>query len=94
MVSNTHGEMQANKLERDMKPRDAVVRFQCSPPNLVQVSELIEGKRIDHQQAEWHTDVVTELEERYIFFAKQADSARRQVRRGHSCVFNVYFREP
>jgi hypothetical protein len=37
---------------------------------------------------------VTELETRYIFFAKQADIARRQVKRGHSCIFNVYFRQP
>jgi hypothetical protein len=39
-------------------------------------------------------NVVTEIEERYIFFAKQADLAREQVRLGHSCAFNVYFREP
>jgi hypothetical protein len=37
---------------------------------------------------------VAELEERYIFFAKQADIARRKLRLGHSCVFNVYRREP
>jgi hypothetical protein len=37
---------------------------------------------------------VTELEDKYIFFAKQADIARRELRIGHSCVFNVYFREP
>jgi hypothetical protein len=37
---------------------------------------------------------VTEIEERYIFFAKQADIAREQVSLGHSCAFNVYFREP
>jgi hypothetical protein len=37
---------------------------------------------------------VTKIEERYIFFAKQADLAREHVRLGHSCAFNVYFREP
>jgi hypothetical protein len=37
---------------------------------------------------------VTEIEARYIFFAKQADIAREQVGLGHSCEFNVYFREP
>jgi hypothetical protein len=34
------------------------------------------------------------MEQKYIFFAKQADVARKRVMHGHSCVFNVYFREP
>jgi hypothetical protein len=93
-VPNMQGGMQSNKLRRDMKPRDAVISFQCSPPNVVQVIEMIDGERIHHQEVQRQTDAVTELEEKYIFFAKQADSARRQIRRGHSCVFNVYFREP
>jgi hypothetical protein len=88
------GGMQSKKRQRDMKPLDAVISFQCSAPNLVQVSELVDGERVHHQEVERHADVVTKLEAKYIFFAEQADSARRQVRRGHSCVFNVYFREP
>ena len=37
-------------------------------------------------------DVVTAIEEKYIFFAQKADIARKEVMPGHSCVFNVYFR--
>ena len=76
-----------------MTPRDAVVSFQCSPPDSVQVSEMIGGERIYHQEVQRHHDVVAEIEEKYIFFARQADIARDQIRRGRSCVFNVYFRE-
>jgi hypothetical protein len=77
-----------------MTPRDAVVSFQCSPPDCVQVSEMIGGESFHHLEVQRHPDVVTEIEERYIFFAKQADIARDQVRRGRSCIFNVYFRQP
>jgi hypothetical protein len=77
-----------------MKPRDAVITFQCFPPDSVQVSETIDGLNIHHQQVQRHPDVVTEIENRYIFFAEQADVARKQIMRGRSCVFNVYFREP
>ena len=83
-----------NKLQRDMKARDAVISFQCTSPDLVQVSEMIDGESIHHEEAQRDSHVVTEIEERYIFFAKQADLAREQVRLGHSCAFNVYFREP
>jgi hypothetical protein len=37
---------------------------------------------------------VSEIEERYMFFAEQAETARKQVMRGHSCMFDVFFREP
>ena len=88
------GRNESNKLERDMTPRDAVISFQCSSPDFVWVSEMIGGEGIHHQEVERHVDVVTEVEERYMFFAKQADIAREQIRLGHSCAFNVYFREP
>jgi hypothetical protein len=88
------GSVEFNKLQRDMKPRDTVVSFQCFPPGLVRVSEMIDGGTVHHQEVQRHPDVVTKMEEKYIFFAKQADLAREQVRLGHSCVFNVYFREP
>jgi hypothetical protein len=78
----------------DMTPRDAVVMFQCISPDFVRVSEVVGGESIHHQEVQRHPDVVTELEERYIFFAKQADIARKKVMLGHSCMFNVYFREP
>jgi hypothetical protein len=86
--------IESSKLRRDMKPRDAVISFQCSSPDFVQVSEMIDGESIHHREVQRHPDVVTEMEERYMFFAKQADAARNQVMHGRSCVFNVYFREP
>jgi len=88
------GGMVSNRLQRDMNPRDAVISFQCLSPDFVRVSEMIDGESIHHPEVQRHPDVVTEIEERYIFFAKQADVARKQVMRGHSCLFNVYFREP
>jgi hypothetical protein len=68
-----------NKLQRDMKARDAVISFQCTSPGLVQVSEMIDGESIHHEEAQRDPDVVTEIQERYIFFAKQADLAREQA---------------
>jgi hypothetical protein len=88
------GSIESNKLQRNMAPRDAVVSFQCSPPDYVQVSEMIGGESIHHQEVQRRPNVVTEMEERYIFFAKQADLARNQVSHGRSCAFNVYFRQP
>jgi|HubBroStandDraft_2_1064218.scaffolds.fasta_scaffold979437_1 hypothetical protein len=89
-----HGSAEFNKLQRDMTPRDAVISFQCSSPDFVQVSETIDGESIHHREVQRHPDVVAEIEKRYIFFAKQADAARNQVMRGHSGLFSVYFREP
>lgn len=89
------GGMVSNRLQHDMNPRDAVISFQCLPPDLVRVTEMIHGESMHHhQEVQRHDDVVTELEEKYIFFAKQADMARRELKLGHSCSFNVYFREP
>jgi hypothetical protein len=79
---------------QNMTPRDAVVRFKCSSPDIVQVSEEIDGENIHHQEVQRHSNVVRELEEKYIFFADQAEIARKKVKLGQSCVFNVYFREP
>ena len=77
-----------------MNPRDAVITLQCLPPDFVRVIERIGGESILHREVQRHPDVVAELEERYIFFAKQADIARQNLRLGHSCEFNVYFRQP
>ena len=88
------GSKEFNRLQHDMKPRDATVSFQCSSPGILQVTEMIDGKRIHHREVQRDPDVVTEIESRYMFFAKQADAAREQVKLGHSCVFSVYFREP
>ena len=86
--------MEFKKLQRDMNPRDAVISFRCSSPDFVQVSETIDGESVHHREVQRHPDVVAEIEERYMFFANQADAARNQVMRGHSCLFSVYFREP
>jgi hypothetical protein len=88
------GSKEFNRLQRDMKPRDAVISFRCSSPDFVQVSEMIGDESIHGEEVQRNPDVVTQIEERYMFFAKQADVAREQVRLGHSCVFNVYLREP
>jgi hypothetical protein len=88
------GGMVSNRLQRDMNPRDAVITFQFLSPDAVRVIEMIAGESIRHRDIQWCPDVVAELEERYIFFAKQADAARRKLRLGQSAVFNVYFREP
>jgi hypothetical protein len=77
-----------------MTPRDAIVSFHCSLPDFVQVSEFIEGDRIQHQRVERHPDVVLEMEQKYMFFGEQASIARKKIMRGQSCTFNVYFREP
>ena len=77
-----------------MNPRDAVITFLSLSPEVVRVIEMIGGKSIRHREVQWCPDVVAELEERYIFFAKQADVAKRRLRLGESAVFNVYFREP
>jgi len=77
-----------------MKPRDAVITFKCSPPDLLQVVETIDGANFRHDQVKRHPDIVAEMEKKYMFFAEQADTARRQIKRGQSCAFNVYYREP
>jgi hypothetical protein len=77
-----------------MKPRDVIISFQCSSPDLVQVSETVGSTNIQCQLVQRHPDVVTELEKKYIFFADEADLARKLLGRGCSCVLSVYFREP
>jgi hypothetical protein len=77
-----------------MKPRDAVISFQCLPPDLLQVVETVDGADIRHAQIKRDPDIVTVWEKKYMFFAEQAETARKQIKRGQSCVFNVYFREP
>ena len=79
---------------KPLKPRDAVIIFQCFAPGFVEVSETVNGKNIHSQKVRQHPDVVTEMEEKYIFFADEAEIARKMVSRGHSCVVSVYFREP
>jgi hypothetical protein len=77
-----------------MKPRDAVIFFKCLASDLLQVVETIDGADIRHEQVKRHPNIVAEMEKKYMFFAEQADVARRKIKRGQSCVFNVYYREP
>jgi len=88
------GSQRFNRLQRDMKIRDAIISFNCSAPGFVRVTEIIGRESILHGEVQQDPQVVTEMEQKYIFFANQADSARQQVRLGHSCEFSVYFREP
>jgi hypothetical protein len=87
-------QVRTGELPAHLKPRDAVITFQCFSPDFVQVSETIDGENIQHEQVQRCLDVVTEMEIRYMFFAEEADTARKQIMRGRSCVFDVYFREP
>jgi hypothetical protein len=77
-----------------MKTRDAGISFNCFLPGFIQVNELINGEIIQSKTMQRHSDVVTEMETKYMFYADEAASARKLVSRGHSCSFNVYFREP
>lgn len=77
-----------------MNSRDAVISFNCHGPDLLEVNELINGKVIYSQTQKRHRDAVTEIETKYIFFADEADTARKMVSGGRSCFYNVYFREP
>jgi hypothetical protein len=75
------------------RSRDAVISFECVSGS-VKVVESVGGDSIQSSIALQELDVVRELEEKYIFFADEAAIARKLIRRGHSCVLSVYFREP
>lgn len=77
-----------------MKPRDAEINFQCSPPDFVHVSEIVNGESIHSEVVRRHPDVVTNVETKYMFYADEAATARKLVASGCSCLFRVYFREP
>jgi len=77
-----------------MMARDAVIIFEAVSPDSVQVNEIVPGEAPRRQKAQRHSNIVTEMEAKYMFFANDADIARKQVMRGHSCMFDVYFREP
>jgi hypothetical protein len=58
------------------------------------VVERVDGHNLHHEQVLRHPDVVTKMEAKYMFFGDEADTARRQIMKGKSCLFNVYYREP
>src|ERR1035437_8908910 len=73
------GSKEFNRLQHDMKHRDATVSFQCSSPGILQVTEMIDGKRIHHREVQRDPGAVTEIEARYMFFAKQAEKATSNI---------------
>lgn len=77
-----------------MRARDAEISFNCYQPDFIEVNELIHGEITHSQIMERHPDVVREMEMKYIFFADEAEMARKAVGSGRSCAYNVYFREP
>jgi hypothetical protein len=77
-----------------MNPRDAEISFDCDRPDFILVSEVISGKVVRSQTMLQNPDVVTALETMYIFFADEADRARKLVGAGRSCVYHAYCREP
>ena len=46
-------------------------RCSATPDDFVRVIEMVDGERIRHHEVERHPDVVTKLEERYIFFRRR-----------------------
>jgi hypothetical protein len=77
-----------------LKSRDAVLSFQCVSRGLVQVTETVPGESTPLRTFQSNPDVIAELEKKYIFFANEADIARKLITRGSSCTLGVYFREP
>jgi hypothetical protein len=73
--------------------RDAVIMIECFP-NSLKIIELVHGEKLRTRTTPQEPDVVSELEEKYIFFADEADIARKLIRRGRSFALSVYFREP
>ena len=75
-------------------PRDAVLSFQCVGHGLVRVTETVSGESTPPQTFQSNPGVIADLEKKYIFFANEADIARKLITRGRSCTLSVYFREP
>ena len=70
-----------------------MITFECVSGALT-VVEIVDGETTQRRTTLQELDVVSELEEKYIFFADEAEIARKLLRRGRSCVLSVYFREP
>jgi len=80
---------------RHKKPLDATLRFQQCSPTSIRVSETLVANGIT-QRHDFHMgpELMAELEKRYIFYADEADVARKLLARGETCTFEVYLREP
>ena len=70
-----------------------MITFECVSGALT-VVEIVDGETTQRRTTLQELDVVSELEEKYIFFADEAEIARKLLRRGRSCVLSGYFREP
>jgi hypothetical protein len=81
-------------MKRITRPLDAEIRFHFGSRDVVEVNEVRnDGARLT-QKVPRSSDIVTELEKRYMFFANEADHARKMIAAGRPCVFYVSLREP
>jgi hypothetical protein len=81
-------------MKRINRPLDAEIRFHFGSWDDVEVNEVRDdGSRLTRKLPR-SSDIVTELEKRYMFFANEAKHARKMIAAGHSCVFYVSLREP
>jgi hypothetical protein len=72
--------MRASKYEALVNQRrDALINFQCVHPNAVNIGVITDGVNIYHGTFERHVDVVTLMEQKYMFFGDQADIARQKI---------------
>jgi hypothetical protein len=79
---------------RARKVLDAILYFQPVSPDSIQVIEMMaDGTRSQHEFPR-ESDTIAELQKRYIFLSDQARLARKLVRAGLPCSFDVYRREP
>ena len=75
------------------KPLDAEIRFHFNSPDQIEVNEVTKDGLRRNKKVPRDFDIVSELQKRYVFFAKEADHARNLISHGLSCAFYVYFRE-
>lgn len=76
-----------------MKERDVAIHIECLSNGRVHVAETIRGEEVCGQTLPRDPEIVTELEKKYIFFADEAETARKLVQRGHSFDLSVYVRQ-
>jgi hypothetical protein len=73
---------------------DAELRIRFPSCDLIEVAEAqLNGPKLVRTVAN-DTDVVADLEQRYIFFANEAKHARYMIAQRLNCVFYVLLREP
>jgi len=70
------------------KERDVTIHWDC-----VRVAETVDGEAVSRRVLPRDPEIVTELEKKYMFFADEADIARKLVQRGRSFDLSVYFRQ-